>query len=72
MFFRKKIKKESKESFCLHEWQLVDYYTDTFNTGVAVEVDDYYKLGCPKCKTYKSVEEYELFRMRDLGLIKDN
>lgn len=68
MFFNRKKNKLQKQ--CKHNWTLSDYHYSTFNTGVAVDVEDRYVLYCDKCENSKEVDEFTFSKMNRLGLIK--
>mgnify|MGYP005995988169 CR=1 FL=1 len=68
MLFRKK--KSDPKPFCLHEWQLADYKMVDSYKGYDVDILHKYELGCEKCQSLRTVDNYEYSQMVNLGLIK--
>lgn len=64
IFGRKKV-----ENNCAHKWHVADYETVYSNAGYSVDVDDYFILRCNTCGKKRKVGEYELSKLRRLGLI---
>jgi hypothetical protein len=60
MLFKKK-----QKVYCKHEWQLLDYH----NVIGDFDIDDYYEIGCPKCETTRTIDDYTYSRMLDQQLL---
>jgi hypothetical protein len=60
MLFKKKTK-----VYCKHEWQLLDYHNDISD----FDIDDYYEIGCPKCKSTRTIDDYTCQRMLEQQLL---
>nr|BDD45842.1 hypothetical protein 3 [Bacillaceae bacterium] len=69
MFFKKKSKPQKE--LCFHEWQLADYSEVDYHTGVDIDIECIYELGCNKCKQIKRVDVYKYNKLMELGLIKN-
>ena len=66
MFFKRKTKKVN--TTCFHEYKIVDLisYVD-----FSLDYEMYYEIGCLKCGTKRTVDEYDFSEMRKIGLIRE-
>jgi hypothetical protein len=68
MFFKRK-PKETKP-LCFHEWRVADF--GTMPACHAMELDDiYYVIGCEKCGSSRTLDEWAFSKMKNAGFIKE-
>lgn len=51
-------------------WKLIDFYSYETDLGYTFEIDNYYKVKNMETGEIRTLDEYEFYNFKRLGLIK--